>query len=72
MSAKRIYHLTIAYNPDTEEIEYLMEQIEESPGSEVVLLGTADFAEYFKGTDDMDEEVAKILESFCDGEPGEA
>ena len=72
MSSKRVYHLTIAYDPETEEIEYIMESIDESSDSEGILLGTADFAEYFKGTDDMDEEVAKILESFCDGEPGEA
>ena len=72
MSAKRIYHLTIAYNPDTEEIEYLMEQIEESPGSEVVLLGTADFADYFRETQDIDEEIEKILLEFGNIEPGEA
>ena len=72
MSSKRVYHLTIAYDPETEEIEYIMESIDESSDSEGILLGTADFAEYFKGTQDMDEEVVKILESFCDGEPGEA
>ena len=72
MSAKRIYHLTIAYNPDTEEIEYLMETIDEESDSDVVLLGTADFSDYFKDDQDIDEEVRKILESFDNGEPGKA
>ena len=72
MSAKRIYHLTIAYNPETEEIEYLMETIDESPDSEVVLLGTADFADYFRDTQDIDEEIEKILLEFGNIEPGEA
>ena len=70
MSAKRIYHLTIAYNPDTEEIEYLMEQIE--GGQELILLGSSDFADYFKETQDIDEEIAELLEAFDNSEPGEA
>tara|TARA_Y100000310_G_scaffold273789_1_gene289480 strand:- start:271 stop:489 length:219 start_codon:yes stop_codon:yes gene_type:complete len=72
MSCKRIYHLTIAYDPETEEVEYLMESIDESSDSEVMILGSADFAEYFRGTQDTDEDLEKILESFCNGEPGEA
>ena len=72
MSCKRVYHLTIAYDPETEEIEYLMETIDEESDSEVVLLGTADFSDYFKNDQDIDEDVQKILESFCNGEPGEA
>ena len=72
MSCKRIYHLTIAYDPETEEVEYLMESIDESSDSDGVLLGTADLAEYFRGTQEVDEELERILESFCDGEPGEA
>jgi len=72
MSAKRIYHLTIAYNPDTEEIEYIMESIDESADSEVVLLGTADLAEYFRDTQNADEEIERLLEEFGNVEPGEA
>ena len=72
MSAKRIYHLTIAYDPDTEEIEYIMESVDESVDSEVVLLGTADLAEYFRDTQDVDEEIEQILAEFGNVEPGEA
>ena len=72
MSSKRVYHLTIAYDPETEEIEYLMETIDEDPGSEVVLLGTADLADYFRETQDVDEEIEQLLEAFCNSEPGEA
>ena len=72
MSCKRIYHLTIAYDPETEEVEYLVESIDESSDSEVMLLGTADFAEYFRGTQNTDEEIEQILEAFGNVEPGEA
>ena len=72
MSCKRVYHLTIAYDPETEEIEYLMETINEESDSEVLLLGSADFSDYFKDNQEIDEDLQEILESFCNGEPGEA
>ena len=72
MSCKRIYHLTIAYDPETEEVEYLVESIDESSDSEVMLLDVADFAEYFSSNEDSEEDVERILEAFCCGEPGEA
>tara|TARA_Y100000310_G_scaffold143805_1_gene143142 strand:+ start:390 stop:608 length:219 start_codon:yes stop_codon:yes gene_type:complete len=72
MSCKRVYHLTIAYDPETEEVEYLMETINEESDSEVLLLGTSDFSDYFIGDQDTDEEIKMILESFDNVEPGEA
>ena len=72
MSCKRIYHLTIAYNPETEEIEYIMESIDNASDDEVMLLGTTDLAEYFSNSQDTDEEIEQILEAFSNGEPGEA
>ena len=72
MSCKRVYHLTIVYDPKTEEVEYLMETVNDESDSEELLLGVADFSDYFLNNQDMDEEVRKILESFDNVEPGEA
>ena len=50
----KIYHLTIAYNPKTEEIEYIMESIDED-SLDIQVIGEVDLAEYF------DEAVLKLI-----------
>ena len=47
--SKRIYHLTIEYDADTEEVEYLVETVEQLEDDEVRLIeiGTVDISKYF-------------------------
>ena len=47
--SKRIYHLTIEYDPDTEEVEYLVETVEQLEDDEVRLIeiGSVDISKYF-------------------------
>ena len=47
--SKRVYHLTIEFDPETEEVEYLMETVEEVDEGHVRLtrIGTVDLEEYF-------------------------
>ena len=70
---KKIYHLTIVYDQETEEVEYLMESVEEESPHALTLLGIADCEDYF---DEMmeDEELMKMIDACCEGtvEPGEA
>ena len=63
--SKRVYHLTIEFDPDTEEIEYVMETVEYVDDCHVKLiqLGTVDLEEYF------DKETLKeILQCYEVGE----
>lgn len=62
---KKIYHLTIVYDQETEEVEYLMESVEEDCPSALTFLGIADCEDYFE-----DEELMKMIDLCC--EPGEA
>ena len=64
--SKRIYHLTIEYDPDTEEVEYLVETVEQLEDDEVRLIeiGSVDISKYFS------KEVLKEL-ALC-YEMGEA
>ena len=64
----KIYHLIIAYNDKTEEVEYIQEEIEDdssrgpSPFSQVEYSLTAD-DEYFD-----DETLLKLIDEFGLGE----
>ena len=63
--SKRVYHLTIEYDPDTEDIEYVMETVEHIDDGYIQLtqIGTADLEEYF------DKETLKqILQCYEVGE----
>ena len=64
--SKRIYHLTIEYDADTEEVEYLVETVEQLEDDEVRLveIGSVDISKYFS------KEVLKEL-ALC-YEMGEA
>ena len=47
--SKRIYHLTIEYDNDTDEVEYLVETVEQLEDDEVRLveIGSVDISKYF-------------------------
>ena len=47
--SKRIYHLTIEYDAETEEIEYILETVDEVDEDHVQLtqIGSIDLEEYF-------------------------
>ena len=64
--SKRIYHLTIEYDNDTEEVEYLVETVEQLEDDEIRLIeiGSVDISKYFS------KEVLKEL-ALC-YEMGEA
>ena len=65
MMSKRIYHLTIEYDADTEEIEYILETVDEVDEDHVQLtqIGSIDLEEYF------DKETLKeILSNYEVGE----
>ena len=63
--SKRIYHLTIEYDHDTEEIEYILETVDHIDDGCVNLtqIGTVDLEKYF------DKETLKeILQCYEVGE----
>ena len=47
--SKRIYHLTIEYDADTDEVEYLVETVEQLEDDEIRLIeiGSVDISKYF-------------------------
>jgi len=49
MMSKRVYHLTIEFDADTEEIEYILETVDEVDEDHVQLIqiGALDLEEYF-------------------------
>ena len=61
----KVYHLTIAYNPKTEEIEYILETLDEIDADHVQLtqIGTIDLEEYFDK-----ETLREILQNYEMGE----
>tara|TARA_R110000824_G_scaffold3232_1_gene14969 strand:+ start:57 stop:269 length:213 start_codon:yes stop_codon:yes gene_type:complete len=63
--SKRIYHLTIEFDPETEEIEYIVETLDETQGDIVKLtkVGNVDLAEYFD-----EEDILEILSAYEVGE----
>ena len=63
--SKRVYHLTIEYDAETEEIEYVMETVDHVDDGYVNLIqiGTVDLERYF------DKETLKeILQNYEMGE----
>ena len=63
--SKRVYHLTIEYDAETEEIEYVMETVDHVDDGYVNLIqiGTVDLERYF------DKETLKeILQNYEVGE----
>ena len=63
--SKRVYHLTIEFDPETEDIEYIMETVEHVDNDHVQLvqIGTVDLEKYF------DKETLKeILQCYEVGE----
>ena len=65
MMSKRVYHLTIEYDKETEDIEYILETIDEVDEDHVQLvqIGAIDLEEYF------DKETLKeILQNYEVGE----
>ena len=64
--SKRVYHLTIEFDRETEEIEYILETVDEVDESHVKLtqIGVIDLEEYF------DKETLK--EILLNYEVGEA
>ena len=50
----KIYHLTIAYDEKTEEIEYIVESLDEE-SMEITCIGEINLADYF------DEAVLKMI-----------
>ena len=63
--SKRVYHLTIEYDAETEDIEYVMETVDYVDDCHVKLtqIGTVDLEEYF------DKETLKqILQCYEVGE----
>ena len=65
MMSKRIYHLTIEYDQETEEIEYILETVDEVDEDHVKLtqIGVMDLEEYF----DKDT-LKEILSNYEVGE----
>ena len=47
--SKRIYHLTIEYDNETEEVEYIVETIDQLEDDDIRLIeiGTVDISKYF-------------------------
>ena len=63
--SKRVYHLTIEFDPETEEIEYIMETVEHVDKDHVQLtqIGTVNLEDYF----DKDT-LREILQCYEVGE----
>jgi|TARA_Y100000034_G_C6624179_1_gene272203 hypothetical protein len=59
----KIYHLTIAYNDKTEEIEYIQEELEEEPRP-----GFIEFEMEFKERYFDDEELLELIDKHGLGE----
>jgi esterase/lipase superfamily enzyme len=63
--SKRVYHLTIEYDAETEEIEYVLETVDEVDEGHIQLvqIGTVDLEKYF----DKDT-LKEILQCYEVGE----
>jgi len=63
--SKRVYHLTIEFDHETEEIEYILETIDEIDEDHVQLvqIGSIDLEEYFDK-----ETLREILQCYEMGE----
>ena len=63
--SKRVYHLTIEFDPETDDIEYILETIDEVDDDHVQLvqIGNIDLEKYF----DKDT-LTEILQNYEVGE----
>ena len=63
--SKRVYHLTIEFDPETEEIEYILETLDEIDEDNIKFtqIGSLDLEEYF----DKDT-LKEILQNYEVGE----
>ena len=63
--SKRVYHLTIEYDADTEEIEYVLETVDHVDESHIQLtqIGTVNLEDYFDK-----ETLREILQCYEVGE----
>ena len=63
--SKRVYHLTIEFDPETEGIEYILETIDEVDDDHVQLvhIGSIDLEKYFDK-----ETLREILQNYEIGE----
>jgi len=62
--AKRTYHLTIEYDKETEEIEYIAESIDEVTEQEIISLVIDMSGLAAEGSDQAVEEALEILSRF--------
>ena len=62
--AKRTYHLTIEYDKESEEIEYIAESIDEVTEQEIISLVIDMSGLAAEGSDQTVEESLKILSRF--------
>ena len=61
--SKRIYHLTIEYDNETEEVEYIVEtvdQLEDEDDIRLIEIGTVDISKYF--SKEVLKEIAQCYE----------
>ena len=63
--SKRLYHLTIEFDSDTEEIEYIVESVEQVDEDHIKLtkISRLDLQKYFD-----EEDIVEILDSYEVGE----
>ena len=63
--SKRVYHLTIEFDPDTEEIEYIVETVDETAESilQLTKIGAVDLEKYF-----YKDTLKEILQCYEVGE----
>ena len=63
--SKRLYHLTIEFDSDTEEIEYIVESVEQVDDDHIKLtkISRLDLQKYFD-----EEDIVEILDSYEVGE----
>ena len=63
--SKRVYHLTIEFDSETEEIEYIVETVEKVDNDMVKLtqIGRVDLEDHFD-----EEDIKQILEAYEIGE----
>jgi len=63
--SKRVYHLTIEYDTETDDVSYIVETVEEEHGDMVKLttIGNIDLEDHFE-----EEDIKAILEAYEIGE----
>ena len=64
----KIYHLIIAYNDKTEEIEYIQEEIEDDGSIGLGLINPVEFVVNMDDDYNDDEALMKLIDEFGLGE----